>query len=95
MYSAFGNSFEPPDVDDLVTSRSAALLAAVALLAALVTGCGKTGSGRVVARKDPRTGPIRAFHVPDEGPLPPAEPRWDPPTAANGFEPVPRVERHP
>lgn len=95
MYSASGNGFEPPDVDDRVTSRPATALAVSALLAAVVAGCGKSESGRILARNDPRTGPIGAVPVPYEGPLPPAEPRWDPPTAANGFSRVPLVERHP
>jgi hypothetical protein len=75
-----------------VTSTS---LAPLAILALLVVGCGKTDSALIVVREDPRTGPIRLLPPPDEGPLPAAIPRWDPPTEANGFSPVPLVERHP
>jgi hypothetical protein len=52
----------------------------------LVTGCGKTDTARGLGQKDPRNGPNEAHSV---------LPRWDPPTAANGFIPVPEVEGHP
>ena len=63
----------------------------------LLPACGKTDSGVLVVRSDPRTGPIQVVgrHPRVEIPLPPGFERWDPPTAGNGFTPVGTVDRHP